>query len=81
MTSALPVPEGPRMLTLISVAAAIGISAGLVGGLLSWKARRLLRHRPTVLSVFTAGVLIGLSLLSVLPDALDEVCSSRSSPQ
>ena len=59
----------------IGIAALIGIFAGCVGGLISWRHRRLLRHRPTLLSCFTAGLLIGLSLLSVLPEAMDELVS------
>jgi zinc transporter ZupT len=66
----------------IAIAAMIGVVAGTAGALLTWKFKRLLTRRPTLLSAFTAGVLIGISLLSVLPEALEELvsgCSWRTS--
>ena len=67
--------ETPEAILSIGIAALIGVFAGCVGGLISWRHRHLLRHRPTLLSCFTAGLLIGLSLLSVLPEAMDELVS------
>jgi zinc transporter ZupT len=72
---AMPTPPGPEV---IGIAAIIGGLAGCMGGLVSWRHRKLLRHRPTLLSCFTAGVLIGISLLSVLPEAMDELVHKHS---
>ena len=67
----------PGQLLTILTASAIGVSAGVLAGYLTLCGRRCL-HRTPILGVYTAGILIGIALLSVLPDALEDLTSTYS---
>ena len=49
----------------------IGATAGCFGAWLTLRGRDRLRNRSATVGVFSAGILVGLALLSMLPDAMD----------
>ena len=59
------------LFAVVLAATTIGTIAALFGAWLIASNGRHLRHRGAAVGVFSAGILVGLSLLSMLPDAME----------
>ena len=62
-------------LPVLIVGLLIGLASASLAGYLALFRRNALKHKSSAVGTFSAGILVGLSLLSMLPDAMDTLRS------